>query len=1259
MAQLLDMGAVGVIAACVRQDDQGVSSWGIGLLHEFVSRGVGRSELGASPGIVRWLCRKLSTAKYAYTNQLILRSLWSLCTSSRAALDDATQPASLRRILSIFAVEDDADAHHWGIALVAKLSIRPATHRWILDSPLPHTLGSMITRLPQNLRTSLLPEVASIITRLCHSISLAPQLSAHPEIAHACRLLMESNVETAHLATIIAIINATATSRAFLRLVVDDDIRQQLLHMLSDFSRDTAQNYASKGLVALLACGLAAPSDVVFHGLLPFLRRTAANFRVALAPYLAPATSQPALPAPWAFDSISRHVNITGVLLTALRVFLATEERDAAHFLAAGRTEDAVAALFDYQECLLAHLALCLAQVTDTATVVRDIERGAAADESTARDRSSATLLVRARAGVPPPGGGSCMRLAVCAFVGTYHWGHRDDLHFEAALDECRALLSTTRRHLLRPAAAAATARGQWQEAASRRRHSQGSGHRKSAAFDGDLRGPRLRCVLPAIYAMLGALADSLEPGLVVQSPAVVRQTVWLVRIICHEFPDARAITMRVLSSIDTRGLCAADAAGLTRLCSAYLVDTALGSSTKPPIGVDINSLRAGVHDVEVVARRLSPAAAAQSRASVEEQHAPLVEPDAKDEAGLDPEPGWREWLAALPACVGAASEADMTPQEYFRRYAELKPSTLVQPGRFFAQFALDRHVAGWWTCEEIYSCVESPGTADQGASCWLIDRSGPRGAGRQSPATIEHVADSLGEESGSGEARTATDAILMPSSIAAFARAPRAAQASGSSAVSSTHLPRTRPPSPFPAQADAHPEVAAGRHSPTVAGPRTLLSSAPRVRYRNHAPYYPAFAVLADGCTVWNASWRFESARMCTGVDGRLGGVHRFHVRLLTSGLIQVGWCSNLCGFYPESGEGVGDDYESVAYDGYRQRRWYGTAEDKTYGERWQAGDIITSELDLDNDRVVFYRNGRSLGLAFGLSERGDMEGGESGFQGLSRDRTWYPAFSFSSHQGLVFLGSDDGDQQRDSALALPACISASSRSTSASSIDDMSIRLLERQCERTTASAADSSGASGDIAGTSDASLTVHPQKSISECAGTLRQLGVVSALRIRFEFQDLDAFPCFALALPAGRGRVTVGPVTDPENLATYLQPRWWAVWTTEAPGHARALDVRGTPALELQKWFAGCVGGDEGVRGRALLTDSMASSSWLYFIVLADGRLCLVVVGDEPARSAPLVAFDIGAGTLAEHARGHIWLPTASPAITSIDLVPISP
>ncbi|KAJ2479168.1 hypothetical protein IWW47_006046, partial [Coemansia sp. RSA 2052] len=133
MTQLLDLGAVDVIAACIRQDDQGVSSWGIGLLHEFVSRGVGKQQLAASPRIVQWLCRKLSTAKYAYTNQLILRSLWCLSTTTKAALMDTSHPPNLRRILNMFASENDTEAHYWSIALVSRIAVYPSSHLWILN----------------------------------------------------------------------------------------------------------------------------------------------------------------------------------------------------------------------------------------------------------------------------------------------------------------------------------------------------------------------------------------------------------------------------------------------------------------------------------------------------------------------------------------------------------------------------------------------------------------------------------------------------------------------------------------------------------------------------------------------------------------------------------------------------------------------------------------------------------------------------------------------------------------------------------------------------------------------------------------------------------------------------------------------------------------------------------------------------------------------------------------------------------------------
>ncbi|KAJ1881394.1 hypothetical protein LPJ66_011330, partial [Kickxella alabastrina] len=51
MVQLLELGPADIIVACVCKDDQGVSPWGIGFLHKFVSRSFGKPQLTASPGL--------------------------------------------------------------------------------------------------------------------------------------------------------------------------------------------------------------------------------------------------------------------------------------------------------------------------------------------------------------------------------------------------------------------------------------------------------------------------------------------------------------------------------------------------------------------------------------------------------------------------------------------------------------------------------------------------------------------------------------------------------------------------------------------------------------------------------------------------------------------------------------------------------------------------------------------------------------------------------------------------------------------------------------------------------------------------------------------------------------------------------------------------------------------------------------------------------------------------------------------------------
>ncbi|KAJ1931192.1 hypothetical protein FBU59_006800, partial [Linderina macrospora] len=323
---------------------------------------------------------------------------------------------------------------------------------------------------------------------------------------------------------------------------------------------------------------------------------------------------------------------------------------------------------------------------------------------------------------------------------------------------------------------------------------------------------------------------------------------------------------------------------------------------------------------------------------------------------------------------MGLCDEGDLSSAEYFAKHPDLKPSAVAELGRFYAQYALDRYIAGWNSCLTVFRAIASPCATATPESCWAIDRSGPRGDPKDMCDDVRAMVQvASGSNTGSGGG--------------------------------GQHTRINRPPSPFPT-------ISATIASPaemTVTAPKPLASALPAGPvFTTQDPFYPCFEALADGRTVWNPSPKFESVRMRIGIDGRLGGVHRFSARLLTGGLVQIGWCTEHCVFYPESGQGVGDDYESVAYDGSRCRKWFGIAEENEYGEAWEAGDVVCVELDLDLDRVVFYRNGVSMGIAFGLNEDGVMEGTSCGFQDLPKDRIWYPAVSLATAQGVEFLGME-----------------------------------------------------------------------------------------------------------------------------------------------------------------------------------------------------------------------------------------------------------
>ncbi|XP_048484342.1 uncharacterized protein LOC105380983 isoform X4 [Plutella xylostella] len=92
------------------------------------------------------------------------------------------------------------------------------------------------------------------------------------------------------------------------------------------------------------------------------------------------------------------------------------------------------------------------------------------------------------------------------------------------------------------------------------------------------------------------------------------------------------------------------------------------------------------------------------------------------------------------------------------------------------------------------------------------------------------------------------------------------------------------------------------------------------------------------------------------------------YEVQLGTKGIMQIGWCTSACTFSMDTG--VGDTANSYAYDGGRVRKW--NVVTAPYGQAWLPGDVIGSCIDLDKGTLEYYRNGKSLGVAFAQVSHG-----------------------------------------------------------------------------------------------------------------------------------------------------------------------------------------------------------------------------------------------------------------------------------------------
>ena len=103
----------------------------------------------------------------------------------------------------------------------------------------------------------------------------------------------------------------------------------------------------------------------------------------------------------------------------------------------------------------------------------------------------------------------------------------------------------------------------------------------------------------------------------------------------------------------------------------------------------------------------------------------------------------------------------------------------------------------------------------------------------------------------------------------------------------------------------------------------------------------------------------------------------------------MQLGFCQLKTHF--TSTTGVGDDKNSFAYDGYRLSCW--NENENRFGKVWDCGDIIGVCLNLDEQYVEFYQNGKKLGVALK-----DIE------VGLGNGIAYFPGASISEFEKCFF---------------------------------------------------------------------------------------------------------------------------------------------------------------------------------------------------------------------------------------------------------------
>ncbi|KAJ1920138.1 hypothetical protein H4219_001511 [Mycoemilia scoparia] len=856
LIELYEIGVINLMQACIRSDDPGVASWGIGLLHEFVSRDIGRKELRESPNFTKWMCRNLVTSKYAYTNQLIIRSFWHLTLGAPEFFDTIFKNSShLRRILATFAIED-TETNYWATALVSEIASKSYMHMWMLKSPLIEHIYKYVSGPASSQATSMIQCMSSILFCLCESNTVAPVLHNYSLVQKSIKLMLMLDVDEAHFRIAAALNSVCSYSSLFLEKLATPDLIKRLCWLVLNSENERVQQHSLKALLCIMSSGIIEPGELLSCSALPFLQRIHDNLSDMADVVLG---SPDFIGNPRLRLALNTFIVMTSsIQLSVVREYarlsrnVASDKKvDDNNSSSSGSTPEGDELFKKASETLENLLSL----LTDICFSILPTVLDKSDDFYTRISKVQAQMSGKSsiRGSHAPLYFSNIVISVLSEFAESEKEPDGGDLS-ESPPGSPKTLYSSLRKSI-----------------------SGGSKRRGSSV-------PEKSDIL--MFSLSVITSNYVQVICNIIYPTDLGLHLWR----AGDFNQTSAL--RLFSCLDPHSLPERQAVKIVNICAKYL------------------------RDYEEFPNVLS-----ESNANSDFKNS---KPDEKNKNQVSRTIDYTV-DTSLPSDVLILSES-------FHAIYKQNEDGLKY---FFARLVMDRF---------------STDVIDTGALPGPVSEKGPI----SSPARDGVI---LGSKESSDPKWRFKRGCLR-----------------GSEFYTDVLISAT--------------------------------SDKARKRYYSITRNIPSsFSMLGDSMTVFNSSWKFESIRTTMAIDGKLGGRHIFTVQLLTHGLMQIGWSTERCWFEPESGQGVGDDFESVAYDGCRQRKWFGTADESSYGEKWEVYDTIQAVLDFNQESVEFFKNGKSMGVAFGKDSGGIIHGSECGFTKLSRDRLWFPTVSLSNGQGLRII--------------------------------------------------------------------------------------------------------------------------------------------------------------------------------------------------------------------------------------------------------------